>query len=262
MGVSEFVGCEMPAWEVTADWVRVLRAQTPDGHVVCWGSCGARARCKGRRLVRLRDVPDAQGCPWEVRWDKRIWWCPQESCDAWSWTEQCELAAPGPVLTRRARHWAADRGGGAQSSVASATRRLEVGWGTVWSCVRDAAVRAAANLSRVEPARRLGLDETVMRKATRLRRRYVCPAVDAATGQIVDVFDRRDAADLRKWLDSRPAQWRRQIETICADPHEGYRNAIKAAPKRGDLASGTKIAADPFHIVRLANRALDDLCCV
>ena len=262
--VSEFGGCEAPAWEVTAsevtaDGARVLWAQTPDGQVVRCGSCGARARSKGRRLVRLRDVPDAEGRPCEVRWDKRIWWCPQESCDARTWTEQCELAAPRQVLTRRARQWAAERVGGAESSVASAARRLGVGWGTVWSCVLDAAVRAAANLSRAGPVRRLGLDETVMRKATRLRRRrYVSAAADAAAGQIVDVFDGRDAADLREWLDSRPAEWRRQIETICVDPHEGCRSAVKAARKQGDLASGTKIAADPFHIVRLANRALDD----
>lgn len=222
--VGEFGGCEAPAWEapawgVTADGARVLWAQTPDGQVVRCGSCGARARSKGRRLVRLRDVPDAEGRLCEVRWDKRIWWCPQESCDARTWTEQCELAAPRQVLTRRARQWAAERAG---------------------------------------PARRLGLDETVTRKATRLRRRRcVSAAADAAAGQTADVFDGRDAADPRERLDSRPAERRRRIETICVDPHEGYRSAVKAAPKQGDLASGTKIAADPSHIARQANRALD-----
>ena len=264
MEASEFGGCEAPVWEaaaseVTAEGDRVVWAQTPDGQVVRCGSCGRRARSKGRRLVRLRGVPDGDGRACEVRWNKRVWWCPQESCDARTWTGQCELAAPRQVPACRARLWAAERVGGVESSVASAARRLGVGWGTVWSCVLDAADRAAASLSRVGPVRRLGLDETVMRKATRLRRRrWVSAAVDAATGQIVDVFDGRDAADVREWLDSRPAEWRRQIETVCVDPHEGYRSAITAAAKRGDLAAGAKIAADPFHVVRLANRALDD----
>ena len=261
---SEFGGCDAPGWEVTAWEVsaggdRVLWVQTPDGQVVRCGSCGARARSKGRRLVRLRDVPDAEGRACEVRWNKRIWRCCDGECDAGTWTEQCGLAAPRQVLTRRARRWAAGRVRAVESSVASAARRLGVGWGTVWSCVLDAAEDAEADPGRVGRVRRLGLDETVMCKATRLsRRRYVSAAVDAATGQIVDVFEGRDAADVREWLDDRPAEWRHGIDTICVDPHEGYRSAVTAAAKRGDLASGTKIAADPFHIVGLANRALDD----
>ena len=128
----------------------------------------------------------------------------------------------------------------------AASRGLGVAWGTVWSCVLDAAVDAEADPARAGPVPRLGLDETVMCKATRLRRRrYVSAAVDAQTGRIVDVFEGRDAADVREWLDGRPAEWRRRIETVCVDPHEGYRSAVTAAAKRGDLAPGTKIAADP-----------------
>ena len=40
------------------------------------------------------------------------------------------------------------------------------------------------------------------------------------------------------------------------DPHEGYRSAIASLLGGGGLAAEAKIAADPFHIVRLANQAL------
>ena len=48
------------------------------------------------------------------------------------------------------------------------------------------------------------------------------------------------------------------VEVVCLDPHEGYRKAVGRLKGRGVLGSGVRVAADPFHIVRLANRSLDD----
>ena len=41
--------------------------QTPGGQVVLCGSCGCRARSKGRREVVLRDAPGGDGRPVRVR---------------------------------------------------------------------------------------------------------------------------------------------------------------------------------------------------
>ena len=104
---------------------------------------------------------------------------------------------------------------------------------------------------------RLGFDETVMASARRLRRRrFVTAAVDAATGQVIDIFDGRDAADLRRWTQQQPRWWTDSVEVVCVDPHEGYRSAVTSLLDDGGLAAEAKIAADPFHIVRLANQAL------
>ena len=105
---------------------------------------------------------------------------------------------------------------------------------------------------------RLGLDETVTGSAGRLRRRRcVSAVVDAATGQVLDIFDGRDAAEVGRWLASRPPEWLAGIEVVCCDPHEGYRSGIARARTDKHLSPDTQIAADAFAIVRLANRALD-----
>ena len=236
----------------------VVWVQTPDGRRVRCGGCGVRARSKGRREVRLRDAPDPGGVACEVRWNKRVWRCPNPGCEACTWTEECELAGPRRVLTRRAEQWAAGRLEAVEGTVASVARRLGVAWATVWSAVAAAAQRVAGDPGRVAPVARLGFDETVTGSATRLaRRRCVCAAVDAATGQIIDIFDGRDTAGLRRWLEQQPAEWLAGIEVVCCDPHEGYRSGITRARTDKHLSPDTQIAADAFAIVRLANRALD-----
>ena len=248
----EITGVRVEGGEIVV-WV-----QTPDAQMVWCGACGARARSKGRREVRLRDAPGAGGAGCEVRWRKRIWWCPRVECEVRTWTEECELAGPRRVLARRAAQWAVGRLAAVEGTVASAARRLGVAWATVWSWVGDAAQQVADDPERVGAVARLGLDETVMSSAGRLRRRrYVCAAVDAATGQVLDVFDGRDAADVGRWLEQQPAGWLAAIEVVCCDPHEGYRSGITRARRDTRLSDSVKIAADAFHIVRLANQALD-----
>ena len=235
----------------------VVGVQTPVGQVVLCESCGTRARSKGRREVVLRDAPGGDGRPVRVRWKKRVWECRSPLCGAGSWTEQSELAGPRRVLTRGAAQWAAGRLAAVEGSVASAARCLGVSWRTVWSAVEKAAGQIAADPDRVGPTARVGFDETVMASAgRRRRRRFVTAAVDAATGQIVDVFDGRDAAGLRKWVSQQPRWWAESVEVVCVDPHEGYRSAIRQLTGDGGLPAGVEVAADPFHIVRLANQAL------
>jgi len=99
----------------------------------------------------------------------------------------------------------------------------------------------------------VGFDETVMQPAhRRRRRRFVTAVVAVATGQILDVFEGRDAADLRLWLAGMPAAWRAAVQVVSVDPHEGYRSAITDTPLLGKVT----MVVDPFHIVRLGNQAL------
>ena len=89
------------------------------------------------------------------------------------------------------------------------------------------------------------------------RRRFITATVDVQSGQIIDVFNGRDASDLRKWLGEQPVWWRDGIEVVSMDPHEGYRSAIKASAKASaELIGDVMIVVDPFHIVRLANAAV------
>ncbi len=72
----------------------------------------------------------------------------------------------------------------------------------------------------------VGFDKTVMYPAhRRRRRRFVTAVVDVATGQIFDVFEGHDAADLRAWMAEMPASWLEAIEAVSVDPQERYRAA-------------------------------------
>ena len=201
----------------------VVWVQTPDGQRVFCDRCGRRARSKGRREVCLRDAPAAGGRPVRVRWKKRVWACPGLGCGAGSWTEQTALAGPRRVLTSRAVGWAVGRLEAVEGSVAWSARCLGVGWQTLWSAVEASALEAVADPSRVGPVAQLGFDETAMASARRhRRRRFVTAAVDAATGQIIDIFDGRDAAEVRRWAQQQPRWWTDSVEVVCVDPHEGY----------------------------------------
>lgn len=50
--------------------------------------------------------------------------------------------------------------------------------------------------------------------------------VDVEGGAILDVFDDRDAADLRTWMERMPPAWLSGIGVVSLDPQEGYRTAI------------------------------------
>jgi transposase len=215
-------------------------------------SCGTRAKAKDRRWVALRDAPSGDRAV-VVRVWRRVWSCPDPDCSTRTWTEACELAGPRRVLTHRASAWATDRIAAIEGTVASIARQFGVSWPTVWSAVERDGRERVDDPSRVGETQMVGFDETVMQPAhRRRRRRFITAVVDVTTGQILDVFEGRDAADLRAWLASMPGSWRDAVQVVSVDPHEGYRKAVTDTMLLRDVA----LVVDPFHIVRLANMAV------
>lgn len=230
----------------------VIEVQTTAIVVGCSG-CGTRARPKDRRWVTVRDAPSG-GRAVRVRWRKRIWSCPEPDCDMRTWTEQSPLVAPRRVMTRRAEQWACDRVAAVEGTPASIARGFGVSWSTVWAAVARVGHQRVDDPDRVGPVEMVGFDETVMQPAhRRRRRRFVTAAVDVATGQILDIFEGRDAQHIRAWMASMPPAWLGQIQVVSVDPHEGYRSAVTGTAS--PLADVT-VVVDPFHIVRLANAAV------
>jgi len=222
-------------------------------------ACGTRAVPKDRRWVTLRDVPAGRRMV-RVRWRKRVWRCPEPDCEVNTWTEQAELADPRRVLTTRAAQWATDRVEAIEGTPASIARGLAVSWSTVWSAVERIGDQRLQSPAEIGPAKMVGFDETVMSPASRRRRRrFVTAVVDVGSGQLLDVFEGRDASHLRKWMSGMPSAWLSMIKVVSVDPHEGYRGAVlnvdPATGRPSPLAEVT-IVVDPFHIVRLANDAL------
>ncbi len=140
-----------------------------------------------------------------------------------------------------------------EGTPASCARALGVSWSTAWSAVLEHGTTIVTDPLRVGVSAMVGFDETVMQPAhRRRRRRFVTAVVDVVTGQTIDVFEGRDAADLRCWLAAMPAAWRAAVRVVSVDPHEGYRSAVTNTALLAEIA----LVVDPFHVVRLANQAL------
>ncbi len=230
----------------------VIEVETTASTVGC-GRCGVRARAKDRRWVTVRDAPSGSRAVL-VRWRKRVWACPDAECPAKTWTELSPLVAPRRVLTARAAEWATGRVASVEGTPASIAAQFGVSWSTVWTAVERIGRQRVEDPDRVGPAAMVGFDETVMQPAhRRRRRRFITAVVDVGTGQILDVFEGRDARDLRAWMAAMPPDWLARIEVVSVDPHEGYRSAVTGptSPLRD-----VTIVVDPFHIVRLGNAAV------
>ena len=70
----------------TEDDGELLMLVETDADVVGCSGCGTRARSKGRRRTKVRDLP-VGGRPTVLVWSKRVWRCPEAACEVGSWSE-------------------------------------------------------------------------------------------------------------------------------------------------------------------------------
>lgn len=219
------------------------------------GGCGGEVRSKGQAAVSLVDLP-AFGRPARLVWRKRRWRCPAGDCPVGSFTEADERIAPArSALTSRAGRWAAVAVGRDGRPVSDVAAELGCDWHTVNGAVMAwGQALLAADAARVGEVSALGLDETLFARQGRRRTRVWCTSiVDVAGGQLLDIVPGRDAAAPAAWLLERPEEWRQNIAWGVLDLSGAYRSAFdEALPGAGQVA-------DPFHVVRLANDAVDEV---
>jgi transposase len=228
-----------------------LLAETTNTSTGC-PSCGGRAKAKDRRQTTVRDLP-AAGRPVVLVWRKRRGWCPDPDCEAKTWSEAAEGIAPRAVLTNRARREICRRVGEEARSVAEVAKSFGISWDTAMEAVREHGQPLVDDADGIDDVEDLGIDETAWLAATPTHPTlWATGLVDTRRGRLVDVICGRDAAQLRNWLAGRPDAWLEGVATVSIDPHEAYRNGLFP-----HLAHAT-VVADPFHITRVGNRALDD----
>ena len=98
----------------------------------------------------------------------------------------------------------------------------------------------------------LGVDETAWLAATRDHPTlYATGLVDLDERIVIDVVRGNASRDLGLWLDAQPEEWLNNVRVVATDLVESYRSGLN-----GRLAHAIRVA-DPFHVVRLANRCLD-----
>jgi transposase len=227
-----------------------LLVETRPGLVAC-RSCGVRAESKGRSTVLVRDLEIA-GRASVLVWRKRRWRCVDPDCEAKTWTEQIDTVVPRAGLTERAKAEIARRVGADAQAVSRVAAAFGIGWDTAWRAFEAHVTPMVDDPARIGGVEALGIDETAFLAATPTHSTlWATGLVDVRRGLLVDVIEGRSASILRSWLGRRPAEWLAGVEVVSIDPFEAYRSGL--APH----LSHALIVADPFHIVRLANRAVD-----
>jgi transposase len=228
-----------------------MTVETTASRAAC-PECGVFARSKGRKIVQVRDMP-AGGRPVRLWWRKRRWYCPDGDCENKTWSEQVEAVRARGVLTERAGRDICVRVGRDGASVAEMAREYLIAWSTAMAAVEAHGRPLVDDPDRIGTVAELGVDETAFARSGPGRRPgFVTGMVDLERHRLLDVVRGRSGTDLRTWLEERPAGWCEQVKVVAIDPHEGYRQGLKPHLEY------TTLVVDPFHVVALANRAIDN----
>jgi transposase len=229
--------------------------------------CGVVARGHGRDEVELVDAP-AFGAPVRIRWRKRRWVCLDTGCPVVTFVEQDEtVAVPRAKLTSRACRWAIEQIRREHASVNGVRRQLGTSWSTVWTSIEPILAAAAADESRFEGVRILGVDEHVWHHVSTKPVEHGGRGPKELTGMVdlsrdehgrvrarlLDLVPGRSGETYRSWLTERGDAFRARVEIATLDPFHGYKNAID------DQLEDARSVLDAFHVVKLATQVVDDV---
>ncbi|HEX4212596.1 MAG TPA: ISL3 family transposase [Candidatus Dormibacteraeota bacterium] len=217
-------------------------------------ACGCPAQIKERPVVRYIDLP-VYGTPMHLAWRKHRMRCTDERCPKQSFVlGDHRIAAKHCLLTTRAAKWATVQVGGGRT-VTEVAAELACDWHTV----NDAVTTYGSALLRADRRRlsrtcAIGLDETsFVRLGGRSRSDYVTTVCDVEHHQIIDILPSRDYVDVARFIGEQPKTWRERIRFGTLDMSATY-----AAVYSMTLPTAAQVV-DPFHLISLANRCLDQV---
>ena len=230
----------------------VISVQSTKTKATC-PSCRRRAQAQDRVEVHLRDL-HCFGRPARLVLRKRRWRCRTKGCLRKTWTEKLAGIAPRQVLTIRAGTEVTRQVGQLCRSVASVATEYGVGSDTVWAAVEAHGRPLVDDPSRVGAVRALGVDEhTYLSAKPDHATVYATSLVDLDRRIVIDLFEGKSAAKLRRWSARRPPGWRRGVKVVALDLTDTYRSGLRP---HFDHA---RRVADPFHVTKAANRTLDQV---
>lgn len=90
----------------------------------------------------------------------------------------------------------------------------------------------------------LGIDELYLIRQPR------CIFTDVRRRSVVDLLAKRDKLSVSKWLTNLPGK--QAVEVVTMDMWKPYRDSVLA------LLPAARVVVDKFHVVRMANKCLDD----
>ena len=204
--------------------------------------CGQTGRLAihGRRVKRWRHLDlGASRCILEC--ELRRLWC--RSCGAQF--EAVPWARAGSRYTRDFEDvvaWLAQ-----QMAKTPIAGMLRIAWDTVGRIV-ERVVADRLDEQRLSGLVAIGVDEISYRR----HHRYLTSVVDHRAGAIVWCAAGRNAATLQAFFDELGDR-KQSIRAVSIDMSGGYEKAIR------DALPTAEICFDPFHVVRLAQRAVDQV---
>jgi transposase len=230
----------------------VIRIETTATFTGCAG-CGLRAQAHDRVEVAIRDLP-CFGRSARLVWRKRRWRCRERLCAVKTWTETSEHLDAQVVLTRRAGAEACRQVGELARPVSKVAEEFGACWWTIMNAVIEHGTPLADDPARIGRVRQLGIDETSFLAATRDHATvYATGLVDLERHVVIDMVEGNSAADLRRWTTNADRDWLGGIKVVATDLAESFRAGLSP-----HLDHARRVA-DPFHVVRVANRCLDQV---
>ena len=227
-------------------WLRV-EITTELERLAC---CAQPTHRHGVRDVMLVDLP-VFGRPARLVWRKQRWRC--ASCRRTWTTQDPRVASSRCAMTTRAARWATVQVGRHGRSVAEVADDLGCDWHTVMDAVVVYGTPLIDDPDRFGAVTAVGLDETLFARHGPFRRQlWSTQIVDVRRGQLLDVVPGRDSVEPCRWLAARDDMWRAGVEWATLDLSSSYRAVFDTM-----LPDAVQVA-DPFHVVRLANTAVDE----
>ena len=230
---------------VDADGAVVLHARPRARRASRCGVCGRRSpgydRGAGRRRWRALDLGVVR-CFVEAD-------APRVACKSHGVTTvQAPWARRGASHTRGFEDVAAWLS--TQTSTTAITRLMRVSWPAVGQII----ARVVGELQRrrgdqLDGLRRIGIDEL----SYRVGQRYITVVVDHDSGRLVWAREGRDRATVRAFFDALGAERTAKIEAISSDLGGWITRQVAAS------CPAAALCIDPFHVVRLATDALDEV---
>jgi transposase len=136
-----------------------------------------------------------------------------------------------------------------QSSKATVTQLMRIAWRTVGSIITRVWADVDAGCDRLAGLRRIGIDEISYKKG----HKYLMVVVDHDTRRLVWAAPGRSSATVREFFDLLGPERCAQITHVSADGAD-FIDSIVA-----QMCPAAVRVADPFHIVKWATEALDEV---
>jgi transposase len=126
---------------------------------------------------------------------------------------------------------------------------LRVAWATVGRIVARVAADAEAATDRFAGLTKIGIDEISYKRG----HRYLTVVVDHDSGRLVWAAPGHDATTLGRFFDVLGPQRCEQVRLVSADTAAWIAKVVAAR------CPGATVCADPFHVVKWASDALDQV---